>query len=747
MLVGRATGAVRQAGIPAWLTQAGATAARFHLPLLLAIGGAILLGAHYMAQMNDWRVMTDELMWNKLGLGFWEDPLRGSHMRGVDIPVNSILAPLLSSPFWGLMSAPDAFNAIQVLNVVALASAGIPAFLLARELVDWRPAWWIVGALTAVTPWMALAAQVMTESVAYPAFVWALYAMFRAIAEPRPARDVLALVAIAVAFFGRTQFVVLGLLLPGAILLHEIGWRLVRGPARRRAVLDGAVAAVRNHVVFVAVVVLGFAVTLVGPSARSLLGTYGVTVNDDILPPSLVPTAEYQLDLIAVAIGVLPVILFVAWALDAVVRAGDRREHAFATLGLLIAVGLTLLVASFVLRFSQGPQERYLFFIAPIFYVGMAAALLRVRRPAVPFAIGALVVLGLVLRTEYEEASVPTFSSPTVNFHGVLDGRAYELGRLLGFADLSAKWAFVLVCVPILGGCALLIRSGRGRLALAVLGSVLLLYQAAETRYVLQKAVAQGSPGMDRQRDWVDAAMPSGASAAMVPSPANIRSGVPYFDPARVRFGWWDVEFWNKSVDQMYAFGEFDIYSFNLPYRELKLDRATGELRGWDGSTGMILGQSFTAFGPHTTGPSETQHELVLYRVAPRPRAAWATLSPVGTDGWTSASAPTVVRVYPDADEVGHVRRLTFVISASGVEVSRLPYRISGGGADVRGTIRSGPEELVAQRQRVAVCLRSAEPVDLRLRTGAPLQLGPDREVGVRLLGIESETARGSCPA
>jgi hypothetical protein len=80
----------------------------------------------------------------------------------------------------------------------------------------------------------------MTEVAGYPTYVWAVYAMTRAIAAPSMCRDVVALAAIAVACLARTQFVVLLLAFALAAVVHEIGRRVARDGARNvRSILVG----------------------------------------------------------------------------------------------------------------------------------------------------------------------------------------------------------------------------------------------------------------------------------------------------------------------------------------------------------------------------------------------------------------------------------------------------------------------------------------------------------------------------
>ena len=85
-------------------------------------------------------------------------------------------------------------------------------FLLARS-VHRRSAAYFVALLSVCVPWIVFSSFLLTEVVAYPAFLWAMLALQRATVTPRIANDVLALLGIALATLARTQFFVLVLVL------------------------------------------------------------------------------------------------------------------------------------------------------------------------------------------------------------------------------------------------------------------------------------------------------------------------------------------------------------------------------------------------------------------------------------------------------------------------------------------------------------------------------------------------------
>src|SRR5258707_532764 len=108
-----------------------------------------------------------------------------------------------------------------------MSSACIAAFLLARRVTGSRSWALALAVLSVCMPWMLYAAMLMTEVAAYPAFLWALLALQRAVATPSRLNDLIAVAGLAFAYFARTALVVLVLVLPLAIVATA------RPPSRR----------------------------------------------------------------------------------------------------------------------------------------------------------------------------------------------------------------------------------------------------------------------------------------------------------------------------------------------------------------------------------------------------------------------------------------------------------------------------------------------------------------------------------
>ena len=280
--------------------------ARPWLGLTAIVVGASALLAVGTTKVHEWVVQTDEMLYVKLArhMATTGSPLPTLH--GERVGFLGVVYPIVLAPFYGGLDNVAAFNAAHAVNAVLFASAAIPVYLLGRRLVT--PGWALVVALLAIsTPWAVNAAFVMSEAAAYPVFLWAVLACHVCIAEPSRRTDVLAALALALAFFTRPQFLFLAAVLPLAAVV-TVGPR----PALRAAPRAGD--RLRGRIVVVAVLAaLG--------QAHRLLGDYGVTATQGSLLPAIAwKSAAIHVDVLAVGLG-------------------DRAAAARRRLGLLGAAG------------------------------------------------------------------------------------------------------------------------------------------------------------------------------------------------------------------------------------------------------------------------------------------------------------------------------------------------------------------------------------------------------------------------
>jgi len=398
-------------------------------PLLVAIFAAgFAFAAYFTSQVTQWVVMSDELQYSKLALNIAETLSPIPEIRGEYTGSLSQLYPLLTAPFYAFWEMPTAFELVHWANAAIMASTSIPAYLLAREVTGHRFAALLVAALSVTVPWIAMGTMVLTEVAAYPAFVWAAWLMQRAMDVPATGRDALALAGIGLAFLGRTQFLILAIVFPVAILAHEAGYALAQSaPGRRRAALAaGARDAFERHrplaLLYAGGALLAIPLALLGVIGR-VLGRYETTIKEgSLIPAGLADSMARHLDFIAVGIGVLPFVLAAAWAFGSLVRPTGRRGHAFAVLSVLAVLAITFQASSFNLRFAIGGpiQDRYLFYIVPLLFVGMAACLLDTRRRWKAVLIAGASFAWMVSLANFNPSGLQFFASPDTVFHHVL---------------------------------------------------------------------------------------------------------------------------------------------------------------------------------------------------------------------------------------------------------------------------------------------------------------------------------------
>jgi hypothetical protein len=195
---------------------------------------------------------------------------------------------------------PNGLRDAHVLNAFVMSSAAIPAFLLARRVTNGSRLAYVVAVLTVCLPWIALASFLMTEAAAYPAFLWAILALHNAAIAPRARNDALLLVAIGVAILARTQFAVLLVIVPLALLLDHF--------APRRLVSEHRVLAAVYAALAVAAVILA----ATGNLSRAL-GTYSVTAEGNVTPSGMPRSLLEHVAPLGLGVGVVPFVLGGAW--------------------------------------------------------------------------------------------------------------------------------------------------------------------------------------------------------------------------------------------------------------------------------------------------------------------------------------------------------------------------------------------------------------------------------------------------
>jgi Dolichyl-phosphate-mannose-protein mannosyltransferase len=689
--------------LPIRRTRAVGISVPAHWPVVTSV---VLVAAgiagYFALRATSWAVMTDELQVVRLAESIAARISPVPQIHGTYYGALAQLYPLLLAPAFGLLSAPAAETAAHALNAVLLPSAAWPAYLLARSVTGSRAAGFAAAALTAFTPWLVLTSTLLTENAAYPAFVWAVYLAHRTLTAPSKVNDALALAGLGLAFFARTQLLVLAAVVPLALLLHA-------GP--RRGVKTHPLLACAYAL---ALVLVGLLFSL--GSLGAVVGNYTASFNGSPLPHGVWSSTASHLVHVVVGAAVIPFVLATTWTVLTLVCRRRDEAHAFAALFAVCVPLLSVEVASFDLRFTPHGfnQDRYLFYLVPLFAVGTTAALTsrEALRRFVPLALlTTAVVIWLLLQFgDYDGRSVIFWAAPAAAVHTVFPNDA-----------VLAVCAVALVVVTL----ALMWRVPR--VALASVATLVSIVGIAEAVYVFERYEDRAMtrpPELPLPRDWIDRRVPATASVALVPAP---RDTATY---------WWEAELWNKRVDRVLRVGGGPTFT-PFPAENVRVDFRHGALMGARPSSFLVLSGSEKRFhlaGAQRVGGTDA---LRLVRVVRPYRLDWATrgLTP---DGWTVAGHAATLRFYDTGG--GALRRVVVVLAASKRAALPLDFTLKGGGVVQTGWVDPGGARPPV---RLSLCIPRGGFVDVTLRTDASVRIPDGRLVGLHLDRVTTATVAG----
>jgi hypothetical protein len=471
----------------------------------------------------------------------------------------------LLTPEFALFDAPRAFVVGHVVQSLAFATAAIPAYRLGRGL-GLRPAWAVVPAImTVAIPWGIMATTFLTEPVGYAAFIWLIYLTWRAVVEPRPRNDALALAATAIALLSRTNYMTLLPLAPLAALAFS--WP--RAGSWRERVRGWPAAAWHRHAVIVvatiAALVLLAAWTATGGGLTKLAGTYVLPSFSDL--GGVLSKEVRWLSRVVAGTAYLPAIFALPWLLQGLMRPRQPERQAFAVVVVLAVVALLVSLA------GATPDERYIMTLAPVLAVAACAGIARREVPLVGVAVALAACVALVGAEHWgaNGGSYAYFAFPAEAFHHEL-----VLGRL-SVPPLSALpggpgFEFAILYVVAGVACLALLRARRtAAVAPAVIVGVLGVAQVFVGGYALKKFdkfVGHPTPLSLHDRAFIDRRIPRGEVAGIWGiGPGDLPDLVGLYREA---------EFWNTQLRDVVRVGDstFAPYPPTLP-RDTKLDLVT----------------------------------------------------------------------------------------------------------------------------------------------------------------------------
>jgi hypothetical protein len=665
---------------------------------LIALSGLICLwlGLGYglsliTRRVADWFVMTDELLYERLAISVarTHSPLPHVHTELIS-NLNQLYPLVIAATFRSRdVGVLQGFHDAHILNAFVMTSTVFPVYFLARRVThnSWLP--FVVATASVCVPWLTLSSFLLSEVVAYPAFALALLALHATVAKPSIRNDGLAGAAILLAVLARAQFYSLAVALAAAIVLRGLVDRRLRETLRAHATLAG---------LYLVGVIAALLALLTG---HHVLGTYAETSTGNPLPPHIVDSAFAHIAIVALAGGLLPFVVGGAWIAANLRRSESTERHAFAWVAVATIVALAVEVASFDLRFGGGlVRDRYLFYLTPVIMVAFAAGLTASRAPR-----WSLLAPIVVLVIGFSWAPLPVFEKLNADTPAsVIDN--WLLGELngVGGTRLFLVVAAALVAAAFVEATVFLPRT------LVAAGACVLLLVAlpAETGYAFKRLFAvNGTSGLPMTLDqsvvfgWVDREITPTSEAVMVPYPV-IRGD--YF--ANEGF-WWDLEFWNRSVDREAA--RPDQFSVTppgtFPKTDPQFDPRTG-LANFD--LDSYVAQATTDARFHIAGRVLSSQRGVSVVFPYRPwRADWVSYG-LYPDGWTRPGQIARFRVFAEPKQTRPLlRTIHFTLFVPGFETRsvRLASNAGAASSDMTGT----------QQMTTTVCVPAHAPADVKL--------------------------------
>jgi hypothetical protein len=521
------------AAIPAWAWLAGIVL----LSTLVRYG----FGRRIVAP---W-IMIDELVYSELAKSVAES---GSFLIR-DEPAGGaygVVYPLLVAPAYALFdSVPDAYAAAKAINGLVISLAAIPAYFLARRVLEPGLALLAAG-LSVALPSMLYAGTLMTENAFYPVFLLAVLALVLALERPSGGRVAFFLAAALLAFLTRAQAVaLLPALYAAPLLLVAVGGRKLR----EFGVLY-AMPALAGGFVLLAQVARG-------RSPLDLLGAYRVTGEERYDLSEVARWLLYHVAELDLSLGVAPFAALLLLAL--LIRRLEPRDRTFVAASVAVAACLLVQVAAFASRHSLRVEERNMFYLAPLFVIALLVWIERgAPRPLLPVAVTA--VGSAVLPALLPFTTLIGVSAVSDTFGLLPWWTVHEWG-----IPLDRLWIAVLAA-----GAAAALAFALTPLRYALLLPALLLLFFAVTTQPVDARTREASIGSLFQgitrpdRDWIDRSVSSEVAA--------IWNGVP--DHALTIF---ENEFFSRSVGRVYRTIDPQVPG-GLAQDQLRLDRRTGRL-------------------------------------------------------------------------------------------------------------------------------------------------------------------------
>ena len=490
-------------------------------------------------------ILPDEVVYSELAKSIAE----GSRpaVRGVPVFGWGEVYPTLIAPAWALIDDPvRAYHGALVINALVMSLAAVPAYFLARMWVS-RTASVLVAALTVLVPSMTYTGVLMTENAFYPVFLLAVLLIARAVRTPTLAAQALVLLGLGLVVFTRIQGAALG----GAYLAAVVVYALT-GPR------SGRIAYLRRFVPTALVLAAVALAPVVASTARGdgplgWLGTRSGTF--DAFRPLEVPEwFTYLAAGLVLYVAVAPAVASVVTVGRGLsTRASDEsRLFAAVTLPTIAAMlfSVALVSASLDVDGTENLNERYVFYVVPMLFLGLAiwieSGLPRPRWARIALVVCCLLpVLLPIDRLEYNAG--------------------FQSVALLPWLSLPVTGLPLHACVAVFtAACgAVWMVSRRDTVGRVWVLVALTMAFLGMTAYFSNARSASNSASAfeGRSRVWVDEAVPRGEKVAVLWD--GTAEGA--HSPGEAYFWIMATEVLNESLGSVYRLGPATYYEVFLP--------------------------------------------------------------------------------------------------------------------------------------------------------------------------------------
>lgn len=436
------------------------------------------------------RFLLDELYYLEAGTSLGEG--RGLAFRGDDWGYGPLFPAVIAIVVRLTSDQETTVAIIRLVNAAAFAAALVPVYLLARRVVSSWSAFG-VAALTAILPSTTYTALVMTESLAFLAVSWLLLAFVVTLERPTLTHQLAVVGLGAVAAGLRTQFVVLLVAWPLAIVSAALMRRAAGEPPRAylRSFWPTAAACGLGLVWVVGNGLLGGD----DPDGGSL-GAYDALIQS-YAPGDVMLSIIRQVGDLAIYLGVIPLVV----APIMLLRLGADRDPGRSLAAVFVSCNAVLFVTVGVFASSEFAvgrlHDRNLFALYPLWLLLFVAWLAqRLPRPRIALGVGAVLAIGSVVLLPFSEIAAEGWlqqhEAPSTEVWGVVSRVVEPVGVVIVGATLVAVLAAVLVPAT------------RRPLLVGAVASTLAVNLALAWRSGLIDPAANGAAPRG-ERSWVDA--------------------------------------------------------------------------------------------------------------------------------------------------------------------------------------------------------------------------------------------------